>query len=51
MDKKKLYERPSLTKVRLDAKSSVLALCNTSTQQGVAPTCRTPDTPCAVEKF
>lgn len=48
-DTKKRYERPSLTKVRLDVSSSVLALCNTSTQQGVAPDCRNL-APCAVDK-
>jgi hypothetical protein len=49
-EKKKRYERPLLTKVRLDVASSVLALCNTSTQMGVEPICRTATQSCAVEK-
>ena len=31
MEKKQVYEKPLLRKVRLEAKTSVLATCNTST--------------------
>jgi hypothetical protein len=31
LEKKQVYEKPLLRKVRLEAKTSVLATCNTST--------------------
>ncbi len=31
MEKKRVYERPALRMVRLDVKTAVLSVCNTST--------------------
>mgnify|MGYP003574257795 CR=1 FL=1 len=37
MKKKRAYEKPVLRKVKLEVKTSVLAVCNTSTSTTFAP--------------
>ena len=37
MKKKRAYEKPVLRKVKLEVKTSVLAVCNTSTSTTPAP--------------
>lgn len=47
MKKEKLsYEKPELHKVRLDVKSSVLTVCNTSIVVDPSPTCQLPEGTC-----
>jgi hypothetical protein len=48
MREKKPYVRPSVTKVRLDVKSSVLVACNTSTNMtpnNPSGACNSPQNP------
>jgi hypothetical protein len=46
MEKKKLYQAPSVRKVRLDIKASVLGGCQTSPELLIFPTCVTQTVPC-----
>jgi len=39
MEKKQVYEKPALRKVRLDVKTAVLAECNLSNVADPAPLC------------
>jgi hypothetical protein len=47
--KKKPYVRPQVKKIRLDAKTSVLATCKTTLGAGPSPIngCVTPTPPCS----
>jgi hypothetical protein len=46
--KKKIYEKPKLTKIRLDAKCAVLGFCKTNGNLGPGvPSCGQPFAPCS----
>jgi hypothetical protein len=45
-EKKQAYERPVLRKVRLEVKTSVLAVCNISSSTTPAPGCNLPNSNC-----
>jgi hypothetical protein len=48
MEKKKLYTAPSIRKVRLDIKESVLGDCFSSANPTPAPICQTPTITCVI---
>ena len=45
-EKKQVYEKPLLRKVRLEVKTSVLAVCNISNSQTPTPGCNLPASAC-----
>jgi len=49
MEKKKLYEAPSVRRVRLDIKQAVLGHCQQSPDWIISPTCDVPGTACSTQ--